>query len=1476
MTCSLKRSAVLFLLSACLASACAPEASDLPDDVALATDELVGDACTTDPLVWDAGEEPRCAGAFQYHPNRSCEVDEQTGPEQCSRSWSNGHGIEDVTLRVRWGNTVDAQYSEQYCAQLAGTLNAAPGIDNPDSIGVVSRPAFLATCYQNSPAYTQYWTCSSSLATRWNPGDVPSSFRSTLYNNLTLTSQGPGTVSTWVFRNGRPVQIHTPVCLFRVRHRVPRQVCTRQSRRVRYEDDAARCNVDTTQWTYSAAGLRQDDVRTRTGKALVEANRARCVTCEHLPLPASDEQPDAAALVDAKFRCLTTPVGMTSAAEIGDRVTLLVEHFGHLLSDEQRRAALRYYRRRDTDQPSCGAPTPEAAAAPACNPEFAPLTEAAAYDAIPAPELAFCHRMGLAHVPAQAATRALPLCMEQLAALARHERSVLCEDGAHAEVHHVYRRQLLDAVSRLWQHQLSLLVDAPDGLGHLARQLHYLQRWSEEAEALAAVAPAQLDASALSRELNVLLDAFWRTFSRAGRDYESLRALALEPASTERQIRDAVGRLGDLHGATVRRVLSALFSPAGTIDGVPRAGLPLLGEPLRRLTSDALRVELERATDLAAVHDLACSFLACADRQAGASATPLYRMLWALASLGDSSELQRALSDTASMGELGVIFVQMRDYLAALGLRTAEGSGADQLRALAEAARMRIENYRRTGHFDGAAPRTLHDGMNQGNREQVADALRNIYQRFGEAQSAFDMHTLQLLRDLVISVDDEGARSQLLDTRLVHATRFDDLALRLGALIAAVESEDRAFDDLVAASEPIRSALRATSHVDTGRVHHVTLNGASQLGGPLTTPEPLRERSAFAVPAELAPGQMIFVELPAEARYVAACAVPRRFFGRDGGVVDAVVAPEVGPEGHRIDWQNGTYETYAKEDGWTDSLTFSAGANLQVCAGTPGIAEGIGGVEVKACVHAGIEVAATDFDTTTSATGRDRRATVALSSGLKVPTTPVPNAAVGALLLVLTTPDYSRIVDIYPVGRGLTQVPVGEAVRAHLIVNDTACDAARSSQFVASLRIVEPETAVAAPVVEAMGIVQQELRAQVPAFQERQALMPSELAALRSGAFLTLQQELGDALRVDELPSPLRHFFDAFLDKELVRLERAVEIAALERAMRLAMLELRTLDAELRANAGRSRMNALLARWNLERMQSASLRRRMGDLTTVARTYFVPMLEIWYPQTYAALTGRTPVAAQLDALLYMNLDASLGDRALAVREAMDGVVDAFLRAPLGRKLPGERAIVAVSLAGPNAASWESSPHRPLDEGRAANLWAAIDGAGRGNVQLYPEDLYSPSGLAYSGQLACSESTPVIHRMALYVVRPGAADNDARNLRRLWFPAAAGRAQVYAHEAGPQSYRLENDDFLSFMIPVIYGEPSDALQRFAASGSWARPVGISPFGRLTFDMRQLAHIRDRAGFDDAATEVVLVMELDSQGVSWMDWVETCGE
>ena len=161
-----------------------------------------------------------------------------------------------------------------------------------------------------------------------------------------------------------------------------------------------------------------------------------------------------------------------------------------------------------------------------------------------------------------------------------------------------------------------------------------------------------------------------------------------------------------------------------------------------------------------------------------------------------------------------------------------------------------------------------------------------------------------------------------------------------------------------------------------------------------------------------------------------------------------------------------------------------------------------------------------------------------------------------------------------------------------------------------------------------------------------------------------------------------------------------------------------------------------------------------------------------------------------------------------------------------------------------------------------------------------------------GVIDCSLGTPVVRKLLLSMVRPGAADIATNNALRYKARVTLGRDNWFAQDQGLVRFSLADGAWTNMPIALTdagvskFGDvtvPNDVLLQRIGSGNEdlaGRDIGVSPFGRIGIQFygwnQRRDWLRDRFGGIQAA-ELVIVMAIDTKPTADgqdLPWVSSC--
>jgi hypothetical protein len=1033
-------------------------------------------------------------------------------------------------------------------------------------------------------------------------------------------------------------------------------------------------------------------------------------------------------------------------------------------------------------------------------------------------------------------------------------------------------------------------------LAGLGRQLALIDRWYQ-----AAVYSGVPEKSALD-SVSYALRGFWDAVYQQKHPFDAVK-LALADIQHPPSGDTLTPLLHDLtnNAFTVEKdVLTAAYTTMATIpvDGLALGRTPMTGAPLLLLTADGLGALSRRVDDMSVFHDFGCTFRT--DCPTAKGKTPLATTWKLLAALGNTTQLTDALTSAPPLSGWRDVFTKIAANHAQLDAAAPAGGffaatdpqllprGARDLAVIVRLAKRRVDSFALTGQFDPMAEHTLAFGVDVDSRNAILNEVRGAYTTFDSALKTYNRELVSSLASLVGVVDSQANAQHLTVEMLRLGARRDALAEDVAGLVTANDADEVEFADIVKRFDTIKASIDSGVYVPVGNSINLDFTGASALSQGTGNTFNMTTWTQAPRLDNLQLGQMLQLEVSGD--YRPSCALRQvQVLSPADGTAGSITAQGgasaseavCGPEGYVLSWNHSQYQ--AQSHAVTGTETARAGINTELCA-TTGLIGKTAGVEGKACAYASYEYSKSW--SVSNSDGSQNNSSASFSGGLRLSDTPFPTMPAGALLVVFADRSSGAIADVKVVTRGNNAilVPAGN-LAAYFIVNDraTGCGSYDTSRTVhVAGRVLQDQVTASRPMLARMALVLGKMRALETTVLAQGRVLPSQAASSRSEALSLLDATQLDAsgnpvagTNQDNIPLPVRRLFEAFVDRQILRTERLVELKQIGREQKLLELELRNLKEDTSIGAERSRLQALVTRWSARNLDSEKLRLDAMSLLHLTRSYFLPILEIWYPAAIERFSNLTEVNNVLDA----DITTSVPDMANLVNLALGALYTKFADAARGQKPPAEEYTwVAVTIPNPyytQAGFYPRTSWARSEATQAYSVWDAIHQRRSGRITIRPEDIYGQGDF----RLGCQRHNPVIQKIGLYVVRPGEPDYRELNSPQRDFQAAAGGTEVFAQTSGPVTYTLASDEYNVLEMPIIYGEALQMRDNARPKLTTQPAVGLSPFTSFDVDFSEITSLEQGdpgAGFeDDFASELVVVMQVDSRlSSSPMSWIRAC--
>lgn len=1009
-----------------------------------------------------------------------------------------------------------------------------------------------------------------------------------------------------------------------------------------------------------------------------------------------------------------------------------------------------------------------------------------------------------------------------------------------------------------------------------------------------------LDRVRLDDELTRNLASFWNRATDAAQ-LDGARDQAIDDE-------DAAGLVSALDarfGAGVeldQRVLEAGLSSV-TIHGEPTRALA--GESLAAILGQAIAATIDRMNGLNLFHDYACAIADCASAPSTSKLATLWQAMAALDDHATLTQLSATMSNPGYAG-WGATFAEVAqdDYvraeLTALASELGESyddalagpmeswpAPARRLIASLRTARERAANLEGSGLFSGDDGKFLQTAVHVSKRIQIRNYIESKANHLAQRNAAYESDILAIVDRVIQTLGASTNLTAARDRELALADEYDDLFERRAMHMVAAGDPGNREADLVAALEAADGVIDSTTYFNVGGVTEVPLNldgsNASWTANASTITD-------FAASAAIALDQDQLLSLDVSGTWAPKCSLEARHvlnpdgssfgpitFPSEGGVPN----PETGPEGYALQASSGAYQAY--DHSKTRTHTFRGSVTAEVCAENPFGSLGGWIFSAKACVSSGYEYSRSE--SRRNSNGHDTRVSATFSGGMRLSNTPFPAAPAGSLLAVEMPRgaiDLSEIRDVHLVRRGNTAVRAAADSDLYLVVNDMSCQD-QDTLYRLTLHGARLSSAddIARNLLARIGQVLGQVASHREQLVATRDILPSELAAIRSQALLDVISGSGPQVPLSSYPEGLTAIFNAFLDKELLRLERIVRIANIDRQLEIMEAELVTVRSEI-DNAERSQaLVSLLPSWHMRTLREDYLRDRSHDLSRAVREYFFPVFQLWHPGSLDAL--RTAHDAAIDHLIEVDLGTSLDQVVGDVIALTDVLLDAYDDAATagdGSDPPLRNVILSLNAAPPDCGppfcvpGGGSSSYVRLDQTITDPIWAALEFGGGATFPVMPDNLYTDG--SSSGQIACNRQLPVLHHMALVVKSPQPYTGTDRALNGQY----NGREQLFSTAVGPESYTLFDDTWLPFDMPVLYASDEADIESvfngLINSPTAPGVIGLSPFSN--FELRELDGAKWSEWGLDQAEEIFLVMRVESVRSSVLspEWIASCAD
>jgi hypothetical protein len=1022
----------------------------------------------------------------------------------------------------------------------------------------------------------------------------------------------------------------------------------------------------------------------------------------------------------------------------------------------------------------------------------------------------------------------------------------------------------------------------------LRKRMALAQRWYERVRTGFYVGDAAAQANQLWTDSSSLIGAVSRG---AG-------------ASAEKRLRDLVGN--PLASPTaVELALSSYLADEFSADReLLRAALPteplvnppLPGAPLLFLLADALQPMSDRLGHLDAYQDLACRFRSCRDTSTEPS--QLHRLLGAMA---DPSGLQTALAGATKVrvspaaDDFKDVFQRLLGtHATALQAAVQDATGQPYLPGQLEAtsastprpllglAGIVIENKKRSdlflksGLFLADGTDTLSLPLDAGRKPALAQVVSGQQGVLTSAISTFRNSRRTLADEILLQVDNQQVASGLEKEVQLRSMAVQNLSADLKTLRIVDSLEERRFANLALEYERQLADIPIVSDYAVQRnlapIHLSVSALQSQYTGGTANSVP-----AIAVPAFKlvgAPGDLVTFRITGQ--WAPSCALSKTPNLMN---IPVLAAPVTGPQGYYLTTTGTNFQVNSVQTGLEVAAHASLSVSHRDCMGlraeaSTGFSMFGSGVSLSAYAYSETCVAAEAGLTTRASlssigsTGGEVRNSASFALGLRLKSAPFPDFPVGSLLAVQMRPFQTgpaAILDVQ-VLQPESAVRLVDDAELYLVVNDRADCATRSAS---ALDVSYTHTRMFGSLAKKFGLDLQKARndllTKLTPMMNQGRLLPGQLTELHSAADLALGKACQCA--VESFPSPILAFWRNWVDAEVARAERQVELRAISRQLEAALVQLQAANDDLTATARKGRL--------LRSLPLLTLRSLDGREIRTAATAMIGTVESWLAPFVALRFSNTDTAsvAELDQLKDLDWMAPVDKLAETANTAVSTLLLRLDAAMAGSSLGTDVVAVAFPKSDLYAPAWKTA-----DSDRSGALWQAVADGTSITIRVKPEDLYQ--GLYGNANLLCTQSNPIIRSMAIFTIRPTsqtAVQLAAWNETDPYVGLKPNPNMAFALDQGEAGYRFLDPNWLVPRLPLLHANDGNVLTLFGSAPSISPAalrnvaLGLSPF-----DSFELPAGTPLDPYGDAlGLVVVFKVETRDLGQQTLSWVSTCG-
>ncbi|MFW7382155.1 MAG: hypothetical protein ACOH5I_25360 [Oligoflexus sp.] len=519
----------------------------------------------------------------------------------------------------------------------------------------------------------------------------------------------------------------------------------------------------------------------------------------------------------------------------------------------------------------------------------------------------------------------------------------------------------------------------------------------------------------------------------------------------------------------------------------------------------------------------------------------------------------------------------------------------------------------------------------------------------------------------------------------------------------------------------------------------------------------------------------------------------------------------------------------------------------------------------------------------------------AFQGGLRLRDVPLPNYAAGSLIAVvmpLGSNLIEKATDIYVLGASSSFI-VSEPSEIYLVVND--CND--------QVEIRGNKLSLNYAVLESRSLSAEKLL----------AVIPDALETIRQeGAKITLEG-VNTALKLQELKKKIiaekafdgevmlnfysvpqiRELFEAWLDHEIIQIQRKVELYELNLEVELLMNDLESFSKQKSNDLEEA---SLLNRLRVQILTDPvyySLNAAIEDNLSFHLNYTLPLISFMdlKNESNLILNSRKRLANNFSKISEITIDLSSQEITETLIELTNEFNSLLEEAKLTQSLREQQTLVSITFPKPGHEDEKFDSPYVNNLLRNQSVWDALfnteSPADKFSMRIDFEDIYTSDPFKTLQILNCNSRNTIIEDMMMFIIFEDGRleDADAMELAGRRINISSGIKQRFVSDLGPQEYSLAYPSFGNFYLDVGSIEKKymgaaikDQLlnNRIGSSG-----LGLSPFTDYTFKSK-LKYISDFMGQDEkgyprnvlGVTFAFLVRVDNSANSSNLKWLNTC--